>query len=421
MSRATSALRWLSVPLLTLAVPAGFAVWAFPAGLPPIRMAGIVAGWCGCGLLVVSLILMVREARLAAWLGGLERMYRWHHGTGVIAYVLLLAHPLLLAANGAAKSPWVAWETLAPTHEGWPVWSGWIALVLLMLGLALTFIRRIPYRVWRWLHAALAVAVLTGLYHLILLGIDEPVLPILAVVATILAWRAVRGDWGLAARPYAVASSRRIAEDVVEIALRPLGEPLLAAPGQFVLVAFGDGPGYRGCREFHPFSVSSVDADQVIRVGVKALGDCTRHMQSIQPGVAARLDGGFGRFLTNQPSVPQFWAAGGIGITPFLGLLRAGAVTVPTTILYLYGSVTDAVFLPELQDMAARMPLLSLKAVATGKAAADLDQLLPDAQHLAGCECSLCGPPGLVKALRKALRRRGVAAHHIHFENFEFR
>ena len=146
-----SALRYLSIPLLTAAVPAGFALWAFPEGLAPIRMVGIVIGWVGCGLLLVSLLLMLREPRLARWLGGLERMYRWHHRTGVVAYVLLLVHPLALAANGLSTSPAFAWETLSAFDEGWPVWSGWLGLLVLMLGLAATFSRRLSYGVWRWL------------------------------------------------------------------------------------------------------------------------------------------------------------------------------------------------------------------------------------------------------------------------------
>ncbi|MGQ9371324.1 ferric reductase-like transmembrane domain-containing protein [Azospirillum sp. ST 5-10] len=411
----------LSIPLLTLAVPAGFAAWAFPGGLPPLRAAAILAGWVGTGLLLVSLLLMVREARLARWLGGLERMYRWHHATGMAAYLLLLAHPLLLAANGLADSPSAAWRTLVPAGWSWPIWSGWLALVLLMLGLAITFVHRLPYGAWRWLHAGLGGAVLVGLYHLVLLGIDQPVIPILAVAALLLGWRAVRGDLGLAARPYVVASVRPVAEGTVEIALRPLGAPLAAAPGQFVLVALVGGPGYRGCGEFHPFSVSGVEPDHALRIAVKALGDCTSRMQRVRPGVAARVQGAFGSFLAGRSAAPQFWVAGGIGVTPFLGRLRAGAPGAPTTLLYLHRTDGDAAFLPELRAAAAASPLLTLRDVATGDGLPDLERLLPDAPQLAGRECYLCGPPGLVTALKRLLRHRGVAADHIHYESFELR
>jgi predicted ferric reductase len=200
-----------------------------------------------------------------------------------------------------------------------------------------------------------------------------------------------------------------------------LGDPLTVAPGQFILVAFFTGPGFRGCGEFHPFTVSAIDPDQVLRIGVKALGDCTRHIQSIRPGVAARVQGAFGSFLADPQGAPQLWVAGGIGVTPFLGLLRTGHITAPTTLLYLYRTEEDAAFLPELRVIAAALPLLSLRTAATGSALPDLPRLLPDAQHLAGCECCLCGPPALVAGLKRVLRQRGVTARHIHFENFELR
>ena len=414
-------LRQLSIPLLTLAVPLGFAWWAFPNELAPLRAAGIVAGWLGGGLLMVSLLLMLREPRLADWLGGLERMYRWHHTTGVLAYVLLLIHPLALAANGLATSPDFAWQTLSVFDGDWPVWTGWLGLLVLMIGLAAAFSKKLSYGLWRWLHAGLALGVLLGLIHLVLLGIDEPVLPIIAVVALIVGWRALRGDLGLAARPYIVAEVQPLTEQSVEIALRPLGHPLAVAPGQFLLVAFHDGPNYRSCGEFHPFTVSSVERGDVLRIAVKALGDCTRQMLTMPRGVAARIIGGFDSVFAHHRAAPQLWVAGGIGITPFIGLLRAGPVPAPTTLLYLYRHETDAAFLDELKACAAADPRLTLQLEATGDGLPDLKRLLPPAGQLSGVECYLCGPPGLIKALRRVLRGRGVTARQLHSEKYEFR
>ncbi|RJF77142.1 ferric reductase-like transmembrane domain-containing protein [Rhodopseudomonas palustris] len=421
MASASSRLQRWSIPLLTLAVPLGFVVWAFPVGPAPIRAAGIVAGWLGCGLLLVSLLLMLREPRLAGWLGGLERMYRWHHVTGVSAYVLLLLHPLALAASNFGASPVIAWQTLSPSSESWPIWSGWLGLLLLMAGLAATFLPGIRYDIWRALHALLGAGVLIGLVHLILLGIDEPVLPILAAAAAILGWRLVRGDLGLAARPYIVATVRSLTERSVEVALRPLAEPATVTPGQFVLVAFGDGPAYRGCGEFHPFTVSSSGSDGELHLAVKALGDCTRRMLSITPGVAARVIGGFGGLLGEAEAAPQLWIAGGIGVTPFVAMLHDHPSRQPVRLLYFYRSEGDAIYLSELRAMAASDPHLTLQPVATGDELPDLGGLLPEAGALMDVECCLCGPPGLIAAAQQALEARGVTARHIHSENFEFR
>ena len=416
-------LRFLSIPLLVLASLAGPLYWAWPDGLSAARSVGIVLGWAACGLLLASLLLMLRETWLAERLGGLERMMRWHHWVGMAAYLLLLAHPLALAADAwlSLPAPALAWQLLSPFSQSWPVWAGWLSLLLLMLGLTITFSQRLPYRAWRWLHMLLGVGVLVGLLHIALLGIEESVLPMLLPAAAFLVWRVLRDDFGLAARPYSVQSVQPVATGMVEIVLQPLATPVAVAPGQFVLVAFFDGPTFRGCGEFHPFTVSAIDAAQRIRVGVKALGDCTRHIQSIEPGVMARVHGAFGEFLAAQTDGPQLWIAGGIGITPFLARLRAGRRSQPTTLLYLYRAEADAAFLPELQAAADADPLFSLQAVATGSAPADLNALLPSTPEPAQYECYLCGPPGMVAMLRQFLQERGITPRHIHFENFGFR
>lgn len=413
-------MRLLSIPLLTLLAIGVPLAWAYPGGLPWWRAAGIMVGWAGCGLLLLSLFLMLREPRLASALGGLERMYRWHHQAGMAAYVLLLAHPLLLAAN--ALPDWsLAWRTLEPLGQGWPVWLGWWSLLLLMLGLALTFAHSLPYGRWRRLHLGLGLGVLLGLLHVLWLGIAAPIYPLLGLAVIFLAWRILPEDHGWSARPYAVRAVARLAEGMVEVTLRPLAEALPVRPGQFVLAAFLNGTTFRGCGEFHPFTVSGQGEAGEIRLGIKALGDCTRHLQGIEVGTQARVDGAFGNFFAGQAGRPQFWLAGGVGITPFMALLRAGRLSQTTRLVYLYRREADAAFLAELEQLAEGDPQLALRAVATGDDVPDLAPLLPERSVLSGCDVYLCGPPGMIAAARKQLRLAGVRPRAIHFENFEFR
>jgi predicted ferric reductase len=37
------------------------------------------------------------------------------------------------------------------------------------------------------------------------------------------------------------------------------------------------------------------------------------------------------------------------------------------------------------------------------------------------CDVYLCGPLGMIRAFEDGLRRAGVPAHHLHFEEFSFR
>lgn len=408
----------LSVPILSLSFVGGLVLWAYPEGGGLARQAGIILGWAGCGMLLTSLFLVLREPRLAALLGGLENMYRWHHWLGLAAYVALLAHPLLLASASLPKAPREAWELLSPFSESWPVWTGWLSLLLLMVGLGATFATRLPYRIRRPVHAALGVATSIGLIHLLLLGIDEPVAPILLAALALLAWRFIREDWGAGASPYVVQSVVRASPNAVEVSLAPLGEPIAAQPGQFAIVAFHAGREFEGCRQFHPFTVSSIDGASGFRIAVKALGDCTRNIQSIEPGVPARVQGAFGDFLDDPAPIRQYWIAGGIGITPFLALLRAGRLDRPTTLIYLYRSESDALFAEELRAIAAGLPMLTLRMLATGDGQADPRNVLSADEDAGKGEFWLCGPPPMIEAFARFLRKRGVSIRRMHFENF---
>lgn len=418
---AVDQLRSLSIPLLFVLLVGLPVFWAFPEGLPFWRATAIVAGWAGAALLLASLLLMVRERGLASGLGGLARITRWHHRAGLTAYVALLAHPLALAADGWQESPIFAWQSISPFAENWPVWLGWAGLLLLMAGLAATFATRLPYGTWRWLHGLLGVAVLLGFIHVLLLGIDLAAILALGAAVLLLVWRLLRIDAGLAARPYIVDQVEALVPGMVEISLLPLSRPLDIQPGQFILAAFFQGPRYRGCGEYHPFTVSGTGPDHGLRIGVKALGDCTACMQSLEPGVPARVHGPFGEFLREGSAAPMFWLAGGIGITPFIGYLRSSPLRQPTRLLYLYRSDREAAYLGQLQSLAEHRPELNLQPVATGSALPDLERLLPDAAWLAGRECHVCGPPALLDAVTPILVARGVPREHIHSERFDFR
>ena len=324
--------------------------WAFPDGLPSWRTAAIVSGWAGTGLLVSSLLLMVREPHLARLLGGLELSYRWHHRCGMLAYLLLLCHPLALALDGCSEAPRLAWQTLAPRSQSWPLWLGWTGLLLLMCGLATTFAVHLPYRRWRNFHFVLAAGVVSGLAHVyVLLGNERMLLALLAVAM-------LASDLGLAARPYRVTQVERAAAGVIEASLAPCAAALAVTPGQFILAAFGDGVHYQGCGEFHPFTVSGIDRQGRLRISVKALGPCSRHLQEVEAGVLVHLEGPLGTFLHDLRPIPQLWVAGGIGITPFIAKLRAQHCSQPTTLLYLYRHDADACFSKNSRLRTVRIP-----------------------------------------------------------------
>lgn len=416
----------MRAPLPPVALLAALAVAPAVIALPGVSMtlAGVGAwlGWLGSGLIAASLLLMVREPAFAAWFGDLERMYRWHHGMGTLGYAVLLAHPVVLAAAALPEDPAAAWRVLSPAAQSWHTLLGWLALLALMAGLGATFAVRLPYSMWRSLHAMLGIGVLLGLVHALAIdGVTAKSTLVIAAAVIALGWRATRADRGGGARPYEVSAVEHPAPGHAEVTLRPLAAPITVAPGQFVMAAFFEGSHFRGCGEYHPYTVSAVAPGRTLALGIKALGDCTRHIQSLETGVAARVQGPYGSFLVDRAEAPELWIAGGIGITPFLALLRAQPVTRPTELFYAFRSADSAPYLAELEGLNAAQAHLHTHFLPMQEDTSPLCALLAGVRDLTDREVYMCGPPPLIDAVSDWLRRHGVPPHHIHHERFDFR
>lgn len=409
----------IAAPGLVAIIALACVAWAWPTGLRPWRSVGIIVAWAGSGTLIASVLLMVRDPRSARVFGGIDAMYHWHHRSGTIAYALLLLHPLALAADAWFEAPHLAWQTLAPWHTDWPILFGWMSILLMMLGLAGSFAVALPYRVWRTLHYTLALAVIAGVAHAyFLLGNDPAFLALLILGVLALAVRLVLVDRGVTAHPYIVAAVERAADHVVELTLDAQAAAIAVEPGQFVLTAFHRDRGYT---EFHPFSVSAVGPRGRMRVAIKALGPCSRHVQDITQGTAVHVQGPFGTFLGSRNSGPQLWIAGGVGITPFVAALRARAPDDPTTLIYLYRNAADAAFREELDTYAASNTRFRLIRIETGDTPPDFDAVLGQLEDIGPCEIQICGPAAMVDALSSSLRRRGIDDRQVHYERFDFR
>lgn len=393
----------------------GLAAW--PGELGFWRALGVASGWVGVTLALASLLLLFRHPALARAAGGLERMLRLHHLCGLGAYGALLLHPLALAAESGT-----GWALLDPLTQGWPERWGWVSLLLMMVGLMAGAWPAMPYRRWRRLHHLLSLSVLAGLAHLALLRADT-VVPwgVAALAAAGLVVRYAVVDRGGLSLPYRVKLVHPQAPDVVEATLQPLAAALSVQPGQFVLLALGSGPGFAGCGEFHPFTVSRCGPGGELQVAIKSLGPCSARAQRLTEGTAVRVQGPFGQFLAERDGRPQLWVAGGIGVTPFVAALRDGPLARPTALLDLSTDPGRAPFAEELRHMADAQPLLQWLPCASRDATRDLPHLLDRVSDLPSRQVFACGPEPMVRALQHALTDRGLPPQAVHAERFDFR
>ena len=191
-------------------------------------------------------------------------------------------------------------------------------------------------------------------------------------------------------------------------------------PGQYVRL----GVDVDGVRQWRAYSVTSAPgaADGRISVTVKAIpdGKVSNHLvRRIRPGTIVQLDQAQGDFVlpTATPERVLFLTAGS-GITPVMGMLRAG-LTERADVVLVHSAPTrdDVIFGAELRALADRgaVRLVERHTDTSGLLdVAELDDLVPDhAQR----HTWACGPIGMLDAVEGYWTSNGVI-ERLHTERF---
>lgn len=430
-----------TLPLLYLAlvlVPLA----AVLAGGVPVSQAGpgwalaMAAGFLGLSLMGAQGALTARFRRLSTSVPT-DRVYAWHQRLGVAAVLAVLAHPVVLILDQPERLIY-----LSPTEMPGSIVAGQVSVVLLLL-LALTSLARrglrLSYEAWRGAHDALAAAaiVLAVIHvdgvryylgpawkHGVWLGAAALWLGLILFTRLVRPWRLLR-------RPYRVVSVTPDRGEAWVVAVEPDGHAgLTFQAGQFAWLTLGASPFGLGD---HPFSFSSAPGLPAGRLEftIKALGDFTRTVGGIRPGTPAYVDGPYGGFtLTGHDAPGIVCIAGGIGIAPVLSLLRALAEAGdrrPHVLIHAGSRLERLTGAEAVDDLRARLDLtvvdvLELPGAAwTGERGMVTRELL--ARHLPADRADrphyVCGPPGMIRAVRRHLRELGVPAGRVHAELFE--
>ncbi|MFC4621472.1 ferredoxin--NADP reductase [Comamonas nitrativorans] len=184
----------------------------------------------------------------------------------------------------------------------------------------------------------------------------------------------------------------------------------------------------------HAFSiVSAPHEDELVFATRMRDSPFKRALAQLQPGTTMELDGPFGSLtLHKKAERAAVFIAGGIGITPFMSMVRHAAhshSTQPLVLLYSNRRPEDAAFLTELQALAAAHAPLRLIATMTDMAhatqpwdgatgAIDSALLQKIANGLDAPIFYVSGPPPMVAALRDTLEATGIDEDDVRSEEF---
>ena len=370
---------------------------------------------------------------------GLNVLFHFHKAMAVLASLLLISHPLLIAIGGDN------WSVIFGPQVMWHIWLGRIALLILLVHILLAsfrFIIKLNYETWRFVHNLGAVLILPlGFFHSWNAGGDLQLASMKALWAVLLYAAVVSYLWHRVVRrlllrrnPYKVLAVQRETDGVWTISLAPpegIGR-FDYLPGQFHFLTFQRAANLP-VEEHHWTISSSPTTPGVLCSTIKESGDFTASIGKTKPGDTALVDGPFGRFsYTLHPDERELvFIAGGIGITPLMSMLRHLRDTRTersVTLLYANNSEADIVFHDELADM-ERGGAIPLKVVHVLSKPSDawqgergrLDE--DKIKRLSGSEFTsrafyVCAPPELMNLTIRTLRKADVPAARIHFERF---
>jgi ferredoxin-NADP reductase len=203
-------------------------------------------------------------------------------------------------------------------------------------------------------------------------------------------------------------------------------------PGQAISLELIDPPAEAG-QGSRTFSLVSAPFEQELVVATRMRDSgFKRAFKALPDGADIRIDGPFGDLTLGDTGRPAVLIAGGIGITPFMSMLRQAAeVRSPQALFLAYSNrrPEDAAFLDELQGLERRNKHFRLMATMTdmGKSArewrgetgyVDADKLKHFVGDLAAPLYYVVGPPAMVEAMQGTLAAAGIAADKIRTEEF---
>lgn len=157
-----------------------------------------------------------------------------------------------------------------------------------------------------------------------------------------------------------------------------------------------------------------------------------RTLKTLPDGAGMKLEGPFGELILGDPARPAVFIAGGIGITPFMSMLRQATKDKSLQRLFLVYSnhrPEDAAFLPELQELGRQSRSFRLLATMTDMSksvrtwdgetgSVNVDLLKRFVGDLSAPIYYVVGPPGMVEAMEKTLSQASVAEGNIRTEEF---
>lgn len=201
-------------------------------------------------------------------------------------------------------------------------------------------------------------------------------------------------------------------------------------PGQYAAISFK-----KSNRPLSParcFSMVSSPNSTELQFAMRPHGKFTKQVTKLQLGDAVKVQGAYGNFILDPSDSSIIMLAAGIGITPFMSMLRHLAesrINTPVTLVYACPSRNDIPFKAELDKLQTQNPNLRLLFVVkqgesnpanniyVGRVNESLLQNVTK-QQWQPYTYFICGPDSFTNSMRQVLKQHAVMDDQIVTETF---
>lgn len=205
-------------------------------------------------------------------------------------------------------------------------------------------------------------------------------------------------------------------------------------PGQFAELTLMSPPETDAEGDLRAFSIASAPYESDLMFTTRLRDTAFKRVLKTLPlGTLVQLEGAYGTLTLHEDlSRPAVFLAGGIGITPFLSMVRQAArERRPQKLILFYSNrrPEDAPFLEDLEKLGRENDNFKLVATMTQPAGLrpawqgetghiTAEMLARHVGNLPRPVYYIAGPPALVKAMRETLKTAGVGGQSVRAEEF---
>ncbi len=179
----------------------------------------------------------------------------------------------------------------------------------------------------------------------------------------------------------------------------------------------------------HPFTMSGAPGEDDLRFTIKTAGRFTKTASELKPGEEIAVDGPFGKFTIKEKTKDLVFVAGGVGITPFMSMIRDQINKKQTqniSLFYACRTEEEIIFKKELdaiEDGWFKKVYILSREKTTSSANCECGYIRRElmekyAKNMPNSLFYICGPEGMKTAVKNILKELKISKKAIISESF---